>query len=297
LWELTSALVGHQPQTAIALKSIGLVRRSNVGNQQTQACDRDLDVQVVVGHVQHIAGLLVADALGAADCAREVVVGRRVGCLPHVVELPQQVRNGVGVEVVVDERYDALLLEQHLAKGGPVCKLHGGLWRLVDVLVQSGGSDRLVEVLGCNERFAVRVLVLVVVVAEDDRDDIEGVCFDPCYDLLQVVLDRAGVEEIARCVAVVESTVDVVGLALQHANAIVQLLSHAVVLVTAYVALLSERRIVSSDLGDVGIFAVAELEVVVARLCVLRQGCRACGRSSRCPGPVATANVDDGLSR
>jgi hypothetical protein len=74
-------------------------------------------------------------------------------------------------------------------------------------------------------------------------------------------------------VAVVQGTIDVVRLALKHTDAIVQLLSYAVVLVTAYIARLGEHRVVSRDLCDVGVFAVTEFEVVVAWLRILRQRC------------------------
>jgi hypothetical protein len=82
-------------------------------------------------------------------------------------------------------------------------------------------------------------------------------------------------------------------LALEHTDAIVQLLSYAVVLVTAYIACLGEHGVVSRDLCDVRIFAITEFEVVVAWLRILRQRCRACGGSSWCPGPVSTADVDN----
>ena len=116
---------------------------------------------------------------------------------------------------------------------------------------------------------------------------------NPRYDLLEVVLHRAGVEEIARGVAIVQGAIDVVRLALEHTDAIVQLLGHAVVLVTAYIARLGEHGVVSGDLCDIRVFAIAEFEVVVAWLRILRQRCRACGGPSWCPGPVTTANFDE----
>lgn len=160
---------------------------------------------------------------------------------PTCCRTPTKIRYSIRVEVVVDKGHNALLLDQHLPKSGPVCELHGGLRGLVDVFVESGGSDGSIEVGGRDKRVAIGVFVFVVVIAEDDGNDVERMCFDPCHDFLQVVLDGAGVEEIARRVAVVEGAVDVVSLALEHADTIVQLLSYVVFLITAYVSRRGER--------------------------------------------------------
>ena len=76
--------------------------------------------------------------------------------------------------------------------------------------------------------------------------------------------------------AVVERAVDVVRLALQHADPVVELLRHAVLLVRLHVALAREGRVVCGDFGDVGVLAGAELRVAVAGLRV--GGSRGCGR-------------------
>nr|GFD59991.1 hypothetical protein [Tanacetum cinerariifolium] len=79
----TGALVGHEAEAAVAGEAVGGVCCGDVGDEETEACDGDFNVQVVVGHVQHVAGLFVADAVRAADGAGEGGVGGRVGRLPH----------------------------------------------------------------------------------------------------------------------------------------------------------------------------------------------------------------------
>lgn len=59
-----------------------------------------------------------------------------------------------------------------------------------------------------------------------------------------------------------------VHLSLQEAYAIIQLVCHVQGLVGSYATFLDEGRVVATDLGDVAVFALAQLRVVVARLSV-----------------------------
>lgn len=68
--------------------------------------------------------------------------------------------------------------------------------------------------------------------------------------------------------AVVEGFIDVVDLALEHANAVVQLINDAVLLVASGIVLHCKGGVVGGDFGDVAVFPVAKLWVVVAGGCV-----------------------------
>lgn len=72
--------------------------------------------------------------------------------------------------------------------------------------------------------------------------------------------------------ATVDGIVDVVCLALNHADTIVKLDSDSAILVGSEVAWFVESGVVGTNLGDVAILAVAELRVVVAGCGVGRFG-------------------------
>jgi hypothetical protein len=131
-------------------------------------------------------------------------------------------------------------------------------------------------------------------VSENDGHDVEGVGFDPGGYFAEVGLYSAGVEQVAGCVAEVQRVVDVVRLALEYAHAVVELLGYAVVLVARDVAGPCEGRVVRAHFGDVGVLAVAELDVVIAGLRVGGEGGRRL-RSGWRQGPVVgAAEVGDG---
>ena len=100
-------------------------------------------------------------------------------------------------------------------------------------------------------------------------------------DVCEVFLSGAGVEEVARGVAVKDCVVNPVGLALQHADAIVELVGDAQGLVCGGVVGVDKGGVVGGDVGDVAVFAGAELGVAVAGLGICRGsgsgGCAASG--------------------
>lgn len=109
-------------------------------------------------------------------------------------------------------------------------------------------------------------------VADEEGDDVVGVCGDPAGDVCEVFLRGAGVEEVAGGVAVEYCVVDPVGLALQHADAVVELVGDAQGLVCGGVVGVDKRGVVGADIGDVAVFAGAKFGVVVARLGVCGGG-------------------------
>lgn len=70
----------------------------------------------------------------------------------------------------------------------------------------------------------------------------------------------------------VNGAVDIVRLALNHANAVIELNGNSAVLVGGEVARFVESRVVGTNLGDVAVLAVTELRVVVAGGGVCRFG-------------------------
>jgi hypothetical protein len=109
-------------------------------------------------------------------------------------------------------------------------------------------------------------------VADEEGDDVVGVCGDPAGDVCEVFLRGAGVEEVAGGVAVEDCVVDPVGLALQHADAVVELVGDAQGLVCGGVVGVDKGGVVGADIGDVAVFAGAKFGVVVARLGVCGGG-------------------------
>ena len=121
------------------------------------------------------------------------------------------------VGVVVEEDDDALVGQDHFGEGGPVREGHGDFGGGVGVGGEAGGLERGGEVADAD----------VVAVADQDGHDVVGVGFHPAGDVGEIGLGGAGVEEVAGGVAVVQRIADQVGLPLQHANAVVELLRHA----------------------------------------------------------------------
>ena len=78
-------------------------------------------------------------------------------------------------------------------------------------------------------------------VADEDGDDVVGVRGDPLRDVCKVLLAGAGIEEVAGGVAVEDCVVDPVGLALKHADAIIELVGDAQGLVSAGIFGVDER--------------------------------------------------------
>lgn len=90
----------------------------------------------------------------------------------------------------------------------------------------------------------------------------------PLSDFGEVGFYGSGVEEIARGVACVHGSVYVVGLELEHADAVIQLSGDAQGLITSGIISDSEGRVVRADFSDIRVASCTEFGVVVAWLCV-----------------------------
>lgn len=131
----------------------------------------------MIRHEHHAARLVATNAIGPLDRTRERDIRRRKRRLPHAIKLPQQIRHLIRVEIVINERDHAFVLQDHFPEGGPVLEPHGVRGWLVDVVEKPRVGDGLDELGGRDGRVAVGVLVAPVVVAEDDGDDLERVAF------------------------------------------------------------------------------------------------------------------------
>ncbi len=198
--------------------------------------------------------------------ARKTVIRRAKRRLPDLAELVQDVGHLGLVGVVVHEDDGAFLGQDQLRERGPVVEGHGDLGRGVGPFCEAGGFEGLGVVADTDE----------VGVADQDGDDVVGVGGDPAGDICEVFLGGASIEEVAGGVAVEDCVVDVVGLALQHADAIVELVGDAQGLVCGGVVGVDKRGVVGGDVGDVAVFAGAELGVVVASLGVCWGGGGGC---------------------
>lgn len=244
----------------------------------------------MVGHVHEVfVGLFGVKLRRPLDGAGESRVLRRERSFPDVCELFQDVGHGVLVGVVVHEHDDAVVVENHLAERGPLVFVLRDVLGCVEVLRDAGVFYGWDEVFHVGE----------VGVADEHRDDFEGVLLQPTNDLLELGLEGAGVQEVAGRVAVVEGFVDVVDLALDcedlslastdcrlrcgswhtHADTIVELINDAKLLVACCVPGHGEGSIVGTHFGDVTVLPAAEFWVVITRRGV-RDGRSAAG--SRC---------------
>ena len=86
-----------------------------------------------------------------------------------------------------------------------------------------------------------------------------------CY-LSKVALGGPSVQNVAAGMTVVHSSVDKMGLALQHTNTIVQLIDDAQSLISSGVVGFHKGTVMSGHLGDIAVLAVTELRVIVTRL-------------------------------
>lgn len=260
------------------------------------AKESNVCVEVVVGKVhQIISGGLLVKIRGTLSGAREGTVGGREGSFPHVSELIKEVGVLCLVCIVIHEGDNTLLRQNHLRKGRPLVQTHRNVWRLIEVVSQVGLLENVAVVSGLDE------------IAVDDQEghDIVRMVANPGGDFVELAEISSGIEEVAACVATVNGAVHVVGLALNHADTIVELNSDRAVLVGCKVSSLVECGVVSDDLSDVAILAVAELGVVVARCSVGRLGTAAGACTSaagrRGAGRVqvraqSNGSVDDALS-
>ena len=109
-----------------------------------------------------------------------------------------------------------------------------------------------------------------VAVADEKRDDVERVLADPISDIRKVGFCGAGIQKVARGVAVVDRVVEEVGLPLQHTNPIIQLCNDVVDLVRTSVIGVYEGRVVRGYVGHITITARTEFRIIVASLGVGR---------------------------
>ena len=86
----------------------------------------------------------------------------------------------------------------------------------------------------------------------------------PGGDGPEIGLCGPGIEDVAGGVAVIDCVVDEMGLALEHADAVVELGENGEVLVGGGVVVEDEGGVVGGDLGDVAVGTVAEGEVAIA---------------------------------
>ena len=188
---LTGTVRGSGFELAARIEfAVGVVELRGVGDEERlvggarDGAELDGDVQVVVGDVHEVlVGLLRIESRRALDGAGEVRVLGRKGRLPHVRELFEDVRDAVLVGVVVHEHDDAVVVEDHLAEGGPLVFVLGDELGRVEVLGDPRVFDRGHEVFDEGE----------VGVADEHGDDFEGVFLQPADDLLELGLESTGV--------------------------------------------------------------------------------------------------------
>ena len=125
----------------------------------------------------------------------------------------------LGLVCVVIHKYDNAFTQQdHRAECWPGGDVHGDLRRNVGILGQATGFKRRGVVADADE----------VAVTDEEGDDVEWVALHPGGNICKILLRSACVEQVAGGVAVryrVRSGV-VVGLALQHADTVVELCQH-----------------------------------------------------------------------
>ena len=168
------------------------------------------------------------------------------------------------VGIVVHEDDGAGIREDEGVEGGPIGGIHGDLRRDIGVT----GEARLYEgrrvILDSDK----------VSIADQKGDDVVRVCSQPGGNICKVRFGCTNVEKITGGVAVVDGIVYKMGLALEHTDAVVELIEDIEGLVSSDIVGGDERGVVSADEGDIAIPAGAELRVVIAGLGICRDGSR-----------------------
>lgn len=197
------------------------------------------------------------------------------------------------VRVVIHEDNDALLRQDHFGESRPLIEAHRDVRRFVEVVGQVRLLKDLTVVSWLNE----------VAVDNEEGYDIVWVVADPIADFVELLEVSTSVQKVARGVTAEDRSVDVVRLALNHADTVVELNSDTAILVGCKVALDVEGGVVSDDLCDVAVLAVTELRVVVARcgVCRFSTAAGASTRGGRGASRVQVrtqgdSSVDDALS-
>ena len=202
--KLTGTVVGHPPQTSVPLYSVGLVQERRVGNQEVDAGQVDVQVEVVVGHVHAIVRVLRAQPGRPLHGAGEVGVGGRKRRLPHLGELVHQPRIGGLVGLVVHKDDGALAGQDHAGQGGPIAQRHGDLGRRVHVVDQTGALDDRREVSGRH----------VVVITNQNGHYVVWMGAQPLGDGDEIVLQGPNIQQFTGGVAEIDGVVGVMRLKL-----------------------------------------------------------------------------------
>lgn len=222
----------------------------------------------MVGEVHHILELFDGHiGIRPLDDAGEVLVRRVEWCLPHVTELIDPPRVGGLVGHIIQHEDHACVVDDHLSQGGPGGQVHRLVRRSVNVVQDA----RLVDVIH------VMIWRRIITVLKQDCNNVKTVGSNPVLDVCEPICDTASVKDVARGMAEVRDAVVgiPVHLTLEKPHAVVELLRHIQGLVGGEVSRPHERRVVASHHGDVAVFAVAQLHIVVAGLGVDHS--RGCG--------------------
>ena len=113
----------------------------------------------------------------------------------------------------------------------------------------------------------------VVAVTDQDGNDVEWMSPHPACYVGKIFFGCASIQKIAGGMAVVHCVVDPVGLALKHADSIIELSDNSELLVCRCIIWIYEWAIMGCHLSDITVFPAAKLGVVVTGLGI----CRTCG--------------------
>jgi hypothetical protein len=178
--------------------------------------------------------------------------------------------------VVIHEDNNTLLRQDHFRESRPLVEAHRDVRRFIQVVGQIRLLKNIAVVSGLNE----------VAVDNEECHDIVGVIADPSGHFVEFFEISASIQKLARGVATEDRSVDIVRLALNHADTIIKLNSDTAILVGCKIAPDVKSSVVSDDLCDVAVFTVTELRVVIAGCSVGRLSTAA--GTSTCGGGCAS---------
>lgn len=203
----TGTILIHFPQhTKPSPLSIRDVELRGIRHQQPTSINPNSSqinrgIQIVICQIHEILpGHCLIQIRGSLLRARETLIHGTERRLPDMRELIENVWDGGLVGVVVHEDDGALVAENHFGERGPLGAVLRDVGGFVDVFEDAGVGDRGDEFVDGD----------VVGVDDQDGDDVVGVVVEPFFDGGERVFVGAGVEEVARGVAVPEGVVYVV---------------------------------------------------------------------------------------
>ena len=145
----------------------------------------------MIRHVEMCLRIGIEKVGWALWCTWERAIGGIKGSLPHLSELVENPWIGGLVCFVVHEEHDSLSAENHAGEGRPIVQRHGDLGWYVCVILKTRFFDE----------GNVFVDFGIISIAEQNGNDVKGMCLHPIVDFAKIRCNRTGVQYVTGSMA------------------------------------------------------------------------------------------------